>query len=302
MTTTQLRLLQYNVNSHSRKGEVVKQQLIQTALQQGLCDIALVQGCTGIHEPPRSGTGAVYQSANAYSSSAPSDSSSSCQAGTLLCYTAERFKVRQLSSVPEDLPGFVHSILLLQDIHTGTAFIAIVMASNTCTDPALCDSAPLAKLWFLMKELSSQCPVLAAAECTLTSPTDRLCSDASVHLHLCQPVHAVNSINQSFFATVCSSQQQIHISNVESLLARPAAASVQYTQNAHTAACCIAANGASSSSTPSDSAVDEAASADQKGVSGRPFHGSGQQGSQHIAAQLQVLVNAASAVSFHTFF
>ncbi|KAL0051558.1 hypothetical protein WJX82_009797 [Trebouxia sp. C0006] len=50
-TRMDVRLLQYNVGSHSREGEVVKQQLVQTALQQGLCDLALLQGCSGIHEP-----------------------------------------------------------------------------------------------------------------------------------------------------------------------------------------------------------------------------------------------------------
>ncbi len=105
-----VRLLQYNVGSHSRKGEVVKQQLVQTALQQGLCDLALLQGCSGVHEPVRVGSGAVYQPAFVQSGAAQP----AHEAGTLFCYTADRFKVRQLSTIQEDLPGCQHSMLLLR--------------------------------------------------------------------------------------------------------------------------------------------------------------------------------------------
>jgi len=147
-----VRLLQYNVGSHSRKGEVVKQQLVQTALQQGLCDLALLQGCSGIHEPVRAESGAVYQPAFVQSGAAQPAQ----EAGTLLCYTADRFKVRQLSTIQEDLPGCQHSMLLLEDISTGTNLIAIVLhlhrqSSNTLFWPncgILCVSCQLnAQYW-----------------------------------------------------------------------------------------------------------------------------------------------------------
>ena len=298
MAGTHVRLLQYNVGSHSHKGEVVKQQLVQTALEQGLCDLALVQGCTGMHEPLRSGTGAVYQPAGVQSNAASSGGGTKCQAGTLLCYTAEKYKVRRLSSIPEDLPGFVHSILLLQEVRTGTSFIAIVLASDTCTDSAPQNAPQMGKLWYLMKELSTQCPVLAAGECVLSSATDNFCNDASIHLHLCQPVHYVSSISQSFFAAACSAQHTIQISEVESLLARPPTASVQYTHNAHTAACCITCHDASAGSNPIDKSVTEGSSADCKGASHRLASSSSVRGSGIIAAKLRVLVNAASMVRF----
>lgn len=295
MAGTQLRLLQYNVGSHSRKGEIVKQQLVQAALEQGLCDLALVQGCTGIHEPLRSGTGAVYQPASVHQSNAASSGNDSkCQAGILLCYTAGKYKVRRLSSIPEDLPGFVHSILLLQEISTSTSFIAIVLASDTCTDSAPQNAPQLSKLWYLMRELSTQCPVIAAGECMLSSAMDNFCNDTCIQLHLCQPVHHLSSISQSFFAAARSTQHMIQISDVESLLARPAAAPVQYTQNAHTAACCITCDDAPAGSNPPDTS--EGNSADSRRVFDTVAHCTSAQGSGIIAAQLRVLVNAASMV------
>ena len=295
MTITQLRLLQYNVGSHSCKGEVIKQQLVQTALQQGLCDVALVQGCTGIHEPIRSGTGAVFQPAT---SSLPCNNSSHVEAGTMFCYTADRFRVRQLSSVAEDLPGFVHSILLVQEISTSTAFIAIVLASDAGMHSAP-DSAPqLGKLWILMTELSTQCPVLAAGDCRFSSHADTLCSDPSIHVHSCQPVQYISGISQSFFAMACSPKLQIQITDVESLLARPAAAPAQYTQNAHTATCCISGEGASALSTSRAVAIDQNTSADQDTDPSRLSSSSSlqPQGSSTVAAQLRVLVDATSMV------
>ena len=296
MTVTQLRLLQYNVSSHSRKGEVMKQQLVQTALQQRLCDVALVQGCTGIHEPVRSGTGAVFQPAN---SILPCNDGSHVQAGTMLCYTADRFRVRQLSSVAEDLPGFVHSILLVQEISTSTAFITIVLASDLEAFSAPDKASPLAKLWNLMDELSTQCPVLAAGDCRLSSAADSLGSSPCIQVHPCQPVQHISSVSQSFFAMACSPKHQIQITDVESLLARPAAASAQYTQNAHTATCYITQEGASASSPAREAATDQNTSADQ-GTDYTRLVGSSSrqpQSSCTMAAQLRVLVNAASMVS-----
>ena len=296
MIATQLRLLQYNVASHTRKGEIIKQQLVQTALQQGLCDLALVQGCTGIHEPVRSGTGGSYQPAT---NTLLASGSSHCQAGTMFCYIADRFRVGQLSSIAEDLPGFVHSILLVQDISTSTSFIAIVLASDAHIDSAPNTSSQLAKLWHLMKELSTQCSVLAAGDCTLSSAADSLCSDSSIQVYPCQPVRHVSSISQSFFATARGPKHQIQITDVESLLARPAAASAQYTQNAHTAICCITCEAASGQSPQTEAAIDHDASANQGTNSSRLASSSNTQpeGSSIIAAQLRVLVNAASTVS-----
>ncbi len=283
-----VRLLQYNVGSHSRKGEVVKQQLVQTALQQGLCDLALLQGCSGIHEPVRAGSGAVYQPAFVQSGAAQPAQ----EAGTLLCYTADRFKVRQLSTIQEDLPGCQHSMLLLEDISTGTNLVAIVL--SMAASPQTEQQHPLlAKLWHLMRELSTQCPVLAAGEYTTSSEADSLCSDPQIQLHLCQPVQGINSITQSFFAAACSPPYSLQISNVKSLLARPAAAAVQYTQNAHTAACLItcstataAGKSAVSSSTQSGVSKDEEA----KRSSQHPC------GHNAATEKLQALVDAASMV------
>ncbi len=289
-----LRLLQYNVGSHSRKGEVIKQQLVQTALQQGLCDLALIQGCTGIHEPIRAGAGAVYQPA--FSSSGPVQSN--IDAGTLFCYTANRFKVRQLSSSLQDLPGCQHSILLLEDITTRTNFIALVLSTDTSTQQ---QQQPLHNLWKLMQELSTQCPVLAAGECTTSTTADPLCTDPRIQLHVCQPVHSVSSISQSFFASACTPPHDVHITDVQSLLARPATAAVQYTHNAHTAACritCSASMAADASALGVGShtgvamdsmAIEEAGSSTASTL-----------GSDVIAGKLRALVNAASMVSLST--
>lgn len=296
MTFTQLRLLQYNVSSQSRRGEVIKQQLVQTALQKGLCDIALVQGCTGIHEPIRSGTGAVFQPAT---STLPSNDSSHVQAGTMFCYTADRFRVRQLSSVAEDLPGFVHSILLVQEISTSTAFITIVIASDLGMLSVPDKASQLAKLWNLMKELSTQCPVVAAGDCRLSSPADSLCSDARMQVHSCQPVQHISSVSQSFFAVARSPNHQVQITDVDSLLARPAVAAAQYTQNAHTATCCITWEGASAPSPARELGTDHSASAEQ-GTDYARSAGSSSfqlQASCTVAAQLRELVNATSRVS-----
>lgn len=289
MTAMRLRLLQYSVASHSRRGEVIKQQLVQTALQEGLCDVALVHGCTGIHEPLRSGTGAIYQAAGTPMLSSGSTHS---QAGTMFCYTAHRFRVRQLSSTAEDLPGFVHSIVLVQEISTSTSFIGIVLASGACINSA----SDLAKLWHLMKELATQCPVLAAGDCRLSSAADRLCSDPSIQIQLCQPVQHVASISQSFFATACCtcSPHQIQIKDIESLLARPAAASAQYTQNAHTATCCITWDGIPAQGPAMESSTDEGNTSHQGADPSMAASGSS---NVDAAAQLGVLVNAASMVS-----
>jgi hypothetical protein len=287
-TRMDVRLLQYNVGSHSREGEVVKQQLVQTALQQGLCDLALLQGCSGIHEPVRAGSGAVYQPAFMQSGAAQP----AHEAGTLFSYTADRFKVRQLSTIQEDLPGCQHSMLLLEDINTGANLIAIVL-SMAASPQAQQQHPLLAKLWHLMRELSTQCPVLAAGEYTTSSEADSLCSDPQIQLHLCQPVQGINSITQSFFAAACSPPYSLQISNVKSLLARPAAAAVQYTQNAHTAACLItcstataAGKSAVSSSTQSGVSKDEEA----KRSSQHPC------GHNAATEKLQALVDAASMV------
>ena len=294
MPATHVKLLQYDVQSHSRKGEVVKQQLVQTALQQGLCDLALVQGCTGIHEPLRSGTGVVYQPASTCSCSAATSGNSHCHAGTMFCYTADRFQVQQLFSTPEDLPGFVHSRLLLQEINTGISFVAIAVASHSCPESCIHDPAQLTELWQLMKQLSTQCPVLVAGECTVDSTTNSFCSDTSIQLHLCQPVHAARSISQSFFAASSTSQHQMEISDVESLLARPTAASVQYTQNAHTARCCITLRAAAGEAALSVREFN--ATSHQRLPVALPSSAS-IQGSGAVVTQLQVLVNAASVVS-----
>ena len=292
MTVSQLRLLQYSVGSHSRKGEVIKQQLVQTALQQGLCDLALVQGCTGIHEPIRSGVGAVFQPAASTSSN-----SSHFQGGTMVCYTANRFRVRQLSSVAEDLPGFVHSILLVQELSTSTPFIAIVLSSEAGIHSAPDNASQLVKLWNLMLELSTQCPVLTAGDCRLSSAADTLCSNPSIQVHSCQPVQHVSSISQSFFAT--SPTHQIQITNVESLLARPAAASAHYTQNAHSATCCITWEGSSVPTSLREASVKQHTSADLGTDSPTVISTSSLQpeGPSTVAAQLRVLVDAASMVS-----
>lgn len=294
MTVTGLRLLQYSVGSHSRKGEVIKQQLVQTALQQGLCDLALVQGCTGIHEPIRSGVGAVFQPA---ASTLPSSNSSHVQGGTMVCYTADRFRVRQLSSVAEDLPGFVHSILLVQELSTSTPFIAIVLSSDAGIHSAHDNASQLVKLWNLMLELSTQCPVLTAGDCRMSSAAATLCSDPSIQVHSCQPVQHVSTISQSFFAT--SPKHQIQITDVESLLARPAAASAHYTQNAHTATCCITWEGSSAPTPPRKASVEQRASADLGPDSPTVTSSSilQHEGPSTVTAQLRVLVDAASMVS-----
>lgn len=296
MTVTRLRLLQYSVGSHSRKGEVVKQQLVQTALKQGLCDLALVQGCTGIHESIRSGVGAVFQPAASTSSN-----SSHCQDGTMVCYTADRFRVRQLSSVAEDLPGFVHSILLVQEISTSTPFIAIVLSSDAGIHSAPDHASQLVKLWNLMLELSTQCPVLTAGDCRLSSAADTLCSNPSIQVHSCQPVQHVSSISQSFFAA--SPKHQIQITDVESLLATPAAASAHYTQNAYTATCCITWEGSSAPAPPRGASVEQRALANLGTDSATVTSSSSSQpeGSSTAAAQLRVLVDAASVVSCYHF-
>lgn len=284
-----VRLLQYNVGSHSRKGEVVKQQLVQTALHQGLCDLALLQGCSGIHEPLRAGSGAVYQPAFVQSDAAQP----AHEAGTLFCYTADRFKVRQLSTIQEDLPGCQHSMLLLEDINTGTNLTAIVL--SMAASPQAEQHPLLAKLWHLMRELSTQCPVLAAGEYTTSSEADSLCSDPLIQLHRCQPVQGINSISQSFFAAACSPPYSLQISNVKSLLARPAAAAVQYTQNAHTAACHITCSTATAAG---KSAV---SSSTQCGVARDDAEGAARSselpcGHNAATEKLQALVDAASMV------
>lgn len=292
MTAIRLRLLQYNVGSHSRRGEVIKQQLVQTALQQGLCDVALVHGCTGIHEPLRSGVGAVYQAATG---TLLSSGRTHSQHGTMFCYTADRFRVRQLSSTAEDLPGFAHSIVLVQETNTSTSFIAILLASETCTDSA----SDLAKLWHLMKELSTQCPVLAAGDCRLSSAADRLCNEPSIQVQVCQHVQHVTSISESFFATAGCSKHQIQIRDVESLLVRPAAASAQYTQNAYTVTCYITwdgvlAQGPATESTPGPDDIPQQDTGPSRLTSDSTMRYSS---TVSVAAQLGDLVNAASAVS-----
>ncbi len=166
--------------------------------------------------------------------------------------------------------------------------------SNRPASPQTEQQHPLlAKLWHLMRELSTQCPVLAAGEYTTSSEADSLCSDPQIQLHLCQPVQGINSITQSFFAAACSPPYSLQISNVKSLLARPAAAAVQYTQNAHTAACLItcstataAGKSAVSSSTQSGVSKDEEA----KRSSQHPC------GHNAATEKLQALVDAASMV------
>ncbi|KAL0031434.1 hypothetical protein WJX77_000351 [Trebouxia sp. C0004] len=283
-----VKLLQYNVGSHSRKGEVVKQQLVQTALQQGLCDLALLQGCSGIHEPVRAGSGAVYQPAFVRSAAVQP----AHEAGTLFCYTADRFKVRQLSTILEDLPGCQHSMLLLEDIITGTTFIAVVL-SVAASSQAQQQHPLLAKLWHLMRELSSQCPVLAAGEFTTSSEAEHLCSDPVIQLHLCQPVQGTNSISQSFFAAACSPPYSLQISDVKSLLARPAAAAVQYSQNAHTALCLITCSTATAAGKSALSVGTQSGFAKDDGEGAKR---SSQLPCGHNAAteQLQALVDAAS--------
>lgn len=285
-------LLQYNVGSHSRKGEVVKQQLVQTALQQGLCDLALLQGCSGVHEPVRVGSGAVYQPAFVQSGAAQP----AHEAGTLFCYTADRFKVRQLSTIQEDLPGCQHSMLLLEDINTGTNLIAIAL-SMAASPQAQQQHPLLAKLWHLMRELSSQCPVLAAGEYTTSSEADSLCSDPLIQLHLCQPVQGINSISQSFFAAACSPPYSLQISNVKSLLASPAAAAVQYTQNAHTAACLITCSTATAAGKSAVSASTQSGFAQTKDdAEGAKRSSELPCGHSAATEKLQALVDAASMV------
>ncbi|DBA76508.1 TPA: hypothetical protein ACH3X2_008567 [Trebouxia sp. C0005] len=287
------RLLQYNVGSHSRKGEIVKQQLVQTALQQGLCDLAFLQGCSGIHQPVRAGSGAVYQPAFVQSGAGHP----AREAGTLFCYTADKFKVRQLSLTQEDLPGCQHSMLLLEDNTTGTIFIAIVL--SMAAPPQAEQQGPLlAKLWHLMRELSTQCPVLAAGECTTSSEAGSLCSDPLIQLQLCQPVQGVNSISQSFFAAACSPPYSLEISNVKSLLARPAAAAAQYTQNAHTAACLITCSSATAAGKPAVSAIIGSGSAQtQDDAEGAKRSSELPCGHNAATEKLQALVDAASVFS-----
>ena len=288
-----LRLLQYNVGSHSRKGEVVKQQLVQTALEQGLCDLALLTGCTGIHEPIRAGAGAMYQPAFHNDG----HTSTSKEAGTLVCYTAERFKARQLATCLEDLPGCQHSIFLLEDTPTGTHLIAIVLSIEAPSQPNT-QHPSLARLWHLMHELSTQCPVLVAGECTISSEASPLCSDPLIQLHLCKPVQEFNSISQSFFATACHPPSTASISDVSSLLARPAAAAVQYTHNAHTATCHIRRSEATAADKSAGDAISQNGSAsDRSGAEAVGVSSALPIGSGVIAEKLQALVNAASMVS-----
>ena len=281
-----IRLLQYSVGSHSRKGEMVKQQLVQTVLQQGLCDLAMIQGCTGIHEPIRAGVGAVYQPLPGQNDQAQAGNQASIPTGTLFCYTADKFKVRQLSLSDEDLPSCQYSILFLAHVSTGTNFIAIVFSTDASSYTQ--QFQPLSSLWHLMHELSIQCPVVVAGECicTLSPASDPFCTDPRINLHLCQPVHIGSGISQSFFATACTALQSVEISHVESLLARPAAATVQYTQNAHTAACRITCSGPPAPGKAST----------QNDISTSSAFGAVSSSASEDAEKLRALVHAASLV------
>ncbi|KAL3142455.1 hypothetical protein ABBQ38_002784 [Trebouxia sp. C0009 RCD-2024] len=124
MTAIRLRLLQYNVGSHSRQGDVVKQQLVQTALQQGLCDAARAHGCTGIHEPVRPGVGALYQAATGLC----------CLVAALIAKLVPCFAILLTDSESgsflaqqKTCPDFAHSIVLVQETNISTSFIAMLL-------------------------------------------------------------------------------------------------------------------------------------------------------------------------------
>jgi len=110
-------------------------------------------------------------------------------------------------------------------------------------------------------------------------------------------VQGINSISQSFFAAACSPPYSLQISNVKSLLASPAAAAVQYTQNAHTAACLITCSTATAAGKSAVSASTQSGFAQTKDdAEGAKRSSELPCGHSAATEKLQALVDAASMV------
>ena len=239
----QLTLLQYNVRSRTVEAEKAKQQLVQTALCQGLCDLAFLQRCSGIHEPIRAGTGAVFQSGcDLPSQSTALDECHKYQSGVMLCYSADRFEERQLATSAADLPGWAYKAVQLHDKCTGNTFIVMTACMSAGVTAQCQHSAalPISPFHLLMQRFSTVCPVVAAAEVATLQGLDSGISSLHQHMQICPctPVHHATSTSQAFFAALStSSLHQIQLSNVQTLLPMPAASTLQHFQNAHTAVC-----------------------------------------------------------------
>lgn len=239
----QITILQYHVGSRTSAAEIAKQQLVQSALQQGLCDLALLQGCSGILEPVRAGVGAVFHLGQGPPHSRPDSAVEPVHTGVMLCYRADRFQARQVPSPAQDLPGYAYTAVQLQDMQTMTRIIALAvcLAAPTQGQFQQPSNTLTTALGSLMRQLSTSCPVIAAGEVTVQPGLQPLTAqmDQQMQISLCPGVNNLGSTSQAFFAAACTAEQQVSFSNMQSLLPRPAAHAVQHTQNATTVDCQI---------------------------------------------------------------
>ena len=299
-----LTLLQYHVGSRTSKAEAVKQELVQTALHQGLCDIALVQGCSRTQDTVRAGAGAVFQSE---SSHAPLSSSLGvqrvCQPGVMLFYRAERFQAKQLALVADDLPGWTFLAVQLCDTSTGSNLIALTACTpSLAADAALAQShepaaALVTPLSHLMQRLSATCPVVAAGEVTALLGADTGLASLQQHMQicLCAPVQTATASSQAFFAALCTSPgQQVKLSNMQSILPTPLTAVSQYTQNAHTVDCWLPHDSPESSLAQNDTMLSHHSTLEPPGNNADCITRLAQGGSASV--RLQNLIAAAEEV------
>lgn len=224
-----LTLLHCHAGSCTHQVEALNRQLVQTALQQELCDIALVQGCTDVQEPLSAGIGAILFQAGCalIPPLINGDGDSMDQSGVMLCYKADKFEARQLTRNADHLPGWEYKAVQLLDICTGNQLIALTACTSTrLAAPCRMSAAKLLTPFHrLMEQLSTICPVIAAGEMTLHQDADINMSSINQHMQILQlpPVQITATTNShSFFAALCpSTGQEVTFSNVQTILAGP---------------------------------------------------------------------------------
>ena len=269
----QLTLLQFNVQSRTSEAETVKQQLVQTALRQGLCDVAFLQRCSGIHEPTRAGVGAAFEAGCDWpTQSAVLDKQHTDHSGVMLCYRVDKFEEVQLATSAADVPGWAYKAVQLHDKSTGNTFIVVsaCMSAVSTAHSQHPAALPISPFHLLMQRFSAVCPVIAVAEVTTPQGLASGISSLDQHMQICicPTVQHATYTSQVFFAALGTSPlHQVQLSNVQTVLPGPEASTVQHIHNTHTALCSLEHNAVNvtlqrSSAASSDSTQSPAESTD----------------------------------------
>lgn len=139
----------------------------------------------------------------------------------------------------------MYRIVQLRDMQTCSELTILTACASA--DSAACSQQPagavMAPLISLMQQLSTTCPVIAAGEITLQQNTDTDINSVHQQTQICllPPVQtSALTASHGFFAAVCHvPDQQIQLSNVQTILPQHATAASQYMHSAHTVSCTL---------------------------------------------------------------